>query len=166
VTSQSVWSVQTLSKKLEKRGEKLCFYITGIENGDKALNREFATIIRALQDEYSNFYVLFVGNKKLASLVYGKDSELSPLNTAEKIFFDNALEEIAEDDIRQIFENLKAKGENPCAFLDDEVKVNWVYYSDSILNTLFWRGIMLNQNSMYVWRDEATKRVAKEVFEC
>jgi predicted alpha/beta hydrolase family esterase len=158
--------LQSLSTKLEKREEKLCFYITGIENGDKALNREFAEIIRALQDEYSNFYVLFVGKKRLASLVYGKDSDLSPLNTAEKIFFDNALEHIGEEDIRQIFENLKAKGENPCAFLDDEVKVNWVYYSDSILNTLFWRGIMLKQNGMYVWRYEATKRVAKEVFAC
>ena len=166
VNSVHTWS-RELTKLLEEQStQELCLYITGIENGNEKLNLEFARSIRGLQDEHSNLYVIFVGRKKLASLVYGKNSKLSPLNSSEKLFFDNAEESIGHDDIRQELESLKANGESATMYLDDEVEVNWIYYSESILNTLFWRNIMLNVNGKYVWRDEATKEIAKEVFGC
>ena len=165
IQSLNDWS-RAVSKYLENNPNKVCFYITNIENGDERINREFASVIRNLQDEFAHCYILFIGRKTLASLVYGKDSKLSPLNTAEKLFFHNAEVSISMAAIRQEFENLKLKLEDLCAFLDDDVEIEWLYYSNSVLNTLFWKNIMQNKNNKYVWRDEETKLLAKEIFEC
>ena len=159
-----LWRKKVAKKLKNSSNQKTCFYITNIEDGNIKLNLEFAKAIRSLQGEFSNFYVIFVGRKKLASLVYGKDSKLSPLNTAEWIFFDDSKESISLDKIKQEFIKLKSDGETLCMYLDDEAEIEWEYYSESILNTLFWRNIMQNQNNKYVWRDEATKQIAKEIF--
>jgi hypothetical protein len=164
INSIDKWSRKVHNKLTENSGQKTCFYITDIEDGDEEINLEFAQVIRSLQDEFTNFYVIFIGRKKLASLVYGKNSKLSPLNISEKIFFDNNVENINANDIRQELEQLK--GEEVSLYLDDEVEIQWIYYSTSVLNTLFWRNIMLNHNGWYRWRDEEAKQIAKEVFYC
>jgi len=164
IDSIDKWSRAVSTKLTQKRNQKICFYITDIEDGDEKLNLEFARVIRSLQSEFTNFYAIFVGRKTLASLVYGKSSKLSPLNTSVKIFFDNHTESINENDIRQELEKLK--NEDICIYLDDDVKVSWIYYSTSVLNILFWRNIMLNNNGFYKWRNEETKQIVKEVFGC
>lgn len=103
----------------------------------------------------------------MASLVYGKDAKLSPLkDIAHKMFFEEVEDKINRQEIRQVLLDLKAKEENVCAFLDDEVQVIWDYYSTSVLNTLFWRNLMRNVDDYYQWRDDATKEMAREIFGC
>lgn len=170
--SQSVESVDAWHRAIsalfaQKPYEKFFFYITDIESGDEDQNRNFAEVIRSLDGEFPNFYAIFVGRKKLASLVYGKDAKLSPLkDIAQKMFFEEVEEQISTQEIRQVLVDFKAQGEKLCSFLDDEVQVGWDYYSTSVLNKLFWKNIMTNENDCYAWRDEATKEVAREIFGC
>ncbi|CAA6825523.1 MAG: Unknown protein [uncultured Sulfurovum sp.] len=167
VRSVDAWHREVSTKLSQKPHEKLFFYITDIEHGDEVQNRNFAELIRSLQSEFGNFYAIFVGKRKLASLVYGKDAKLSPLkDIAQKMFFEELEDNMNMQDIRQVLLDLKANGENVCAFLDDEVQVTWDYYSTSVLNTLFWRNLMVNVNDYYQWRDEMTKELAREIFGC
>lgn len=167
IQSVDVWHREIVSRLKANRDKKFLFYITDIEDGDEEQNRYFAEVIKSIEDKYTNFYAIFVGRKKLASLVYGKNPMLSPLkDIAYKMFFEEVEERITKQDIRQIFVDLKANGEELCAFLDDEVQIGWDYYSTSVLNTLFWRNIMVNENDCYAWRDEATKELAREIFGC
>jgi len=167
VQSVDAWHREVSTKLSQQPHEKLFFYITDIEHGDEEQNRDFAEIIRSLQGEFGNFYAIFVGKRKLASLVYGKDAKLSPLkDIAYKMFFENIEDSINLHEIRQVLLGLKAKGENVCSFLDDEVKVRWDYYSTSVLNTLFWNNLMVNVNDYYQWRDDMTKEMVREIFGC
>jgi len=167
VQSVDAWHREVSTKLSQKPHEKLFFYITDIEHGDEVQNRNFAEVIRSLQGEFGNFYAIFVGKSKLASLVYGTDAKLSPLkDIAYKMFFEEVEDNINHQEIRQVLLGLKENGENVCAFLDDEVQVTWDYYSTSVLNTLFWKNLMVNQNDCYAWRDEATKAMAREIFGC
>ena len=167
VQSVDAWHREVSTQLSQKPHDKLFFYITDIEHGDEEQNRNFAELIRSLQSEFGNFYAIFVGKRKLASLVYRKDAKLSPLkDIAQKMFFEEIEDNMNMQDIRQVLLDLKADGENVCAFLDDEVQVTWDYYSTSVLNTLFWRNLMVNENDCYAWRDEATKAMAREIFGC
>ncbi len=166
IKSVHAWSKEVSDRLEDSSNRKICFYITGIEDGNIKLNLEFARAIRSLRDEFSNFYAIFIGRKKLASLVYGKNSKLSPLNTAEWMFFDDTKKTINLTMIRQDLESLKSDGKTICRYLDDEVEISWTLYSEYILNTLFWRNIMLNKNGKYVWRNEVIKQIGKEIFGC
>ena len=167
VKSVDDWYRELSTKLSENQHQKIFFYITDIENGDEEQNRNFAEIIRSLQSEFKNFYAILVGKKKLASLVYGKDSKLSPLkDIAQKMFFEDVKDSISLQDVRQELQALQSNGEKICDFLDDELKIRWDYYSASVLNRLFWKNLMFNDKGYYQWRDEATKKMAKEVFGC
>jgi hypothetical protein len=167
IKSVDVWHREIVRSLEANRDKKFFFYITDIEDGDEEQNRYFAEVIKSIEDQSTNFYAIFVGRKKLASLVYGKNPLLSPLkDIAYKMFFEEVEERITKQDIRQILVDLKADGVELCSFLDDEVQIAWDYYSTSVLNRLFWRNILVNENDCYAWRDEATKELAREIFGC
>ena len=167
VKSVDDWYRELSTKLSENQHQKIFFYITDIENGDEEQNRNFAEIIRSLQSEFKNFYAILVGKEKLASLVYGKDSKLSPLkDIAQKMFFEDVKDSISLQDVRQELQALQNNGEKICDFLDDELKIRWDYYSGSVLNRLFWKNLMFNDKGYYQWRNEETKEMAKEIFGC
>lgn len=156
-----------IKAKLESHpNQKLLLFITNIEEGNLELDRKFAQVVRSLVGEFPNFYAIFIGRQKLASLVYDK-GDLSPLNTATEIFFDDAKVVFNHAEIIQEFQALKKEREIVCSYLDDNWQVSWSTWSESqLINALFWRNILVKRHGKYGWRDEVIKQVAKEVLEC
>ena len=161
------WERDLSAKLKQNKSQNMALFITGIEGEEsRKLILNFAQTLRRVQDAHPNIFVVVVGKKNLASLVEGKNSKLSPFNTSSKFFFENSEVTLDAQQIRQEFENLKEEAEEICSFLDDEVKVKWTFHSNSILHTLFWRNLMVNEESFYSWRTEEVKTIAKDVFGC
>jgi len=131
------------------------------------LDKQFSRIVHSLKNDFKNFSALFIGKKKLASLVY-KDDDLSPLNTAIEIFFPEViLEDIDRDLIIRQFLSLGKYRDDICKYLKKEtLGLHKVWsYSESI-NALFWKNLLVKKGRKFVWRDELTKQIGQEVFEC
>jgi len=137
---------------------RVMFLFSDIADGDKKLDLKMAKKIRSLKNSHFNFYAVCIGGKDLAELVYSSNGDLSPLNTAIDVFFPMQS--------MQIEKSLVEK-ELLCECLLDEWKERWtIWHLEEGINILFWKNILLHKEGVYEWRDESTKKLAKEIFGC
>jgi len=165
VKKVSEWNKE-MQKKLKSTAKPVLLLITDIQDGNEALDKQFATILRNLQLRFSHFHALFVGRKALATLVYG-ENELSPLNTAKELFFPEHEMKLGESRITQQFESMMKDKEQICKFLKKERLGRFSTWSyDETLNTLFWKNLLVKEGTHLVWRGEFTKEIARDVLGC
>ena len=159
------WKV-AMQSKLKEEPQRVMLFITDIENGNIEFDKQFAQIVRSLVDDFSNFSTIFIGKKDLASLVYGK-GDLSPLNTATELFFpDNELQ-INEELIERQFIALGKYRNDICKYLKKETLGRHKVWSfTECINALFWKNLLVKNGKNFAWRDELTKQIGAEVFEC
>ena len=154
-----------MEEKLENDDE-IVLFVTDLEDGNETYNRKFATTIRNLHNEYSNLFVLFIGHKKLASLVF-QQGELSPLRSVgSRKFFPSENVTIKDEDIVFEFQVAKQK-EYLCELLSKEKVAHFTEWSaDELINHLFWKNLLVRQEKHLVWRSEEIKRLGREILRC
>jgi len=157
----------SVKKSLKDSKEPLVLFVHHIENGNRDLDKNFATILRNLKNEFLNIYILFVGQKELARLVYG-EGVLSPLNSATELFFPEEYSALDEDKIAQQFAYLARRyREQICRLLKKDRLSRYSTWSyDDTINELFWRNLLVKRGRFFAWRDEMTKNIAKEILLC
>ena len=157
---------RAMRQRLKKSHKPLLLFITDLEDGDEELDRKLATILRNLQRDFSHFHALLIGRKALARLVH-EEGDLSPLNTAKEIFFPENGQILEEEKIIQLLQRFKKHKEQLCSYLKREHLGRFSTWShNELLNQLFWRNLLVNKNGYYVWREERSKSIAKEILAC
>jgi hypothetical protein len=159
------WKV-AMQEKLKSSPKRVMLFITDLENGNKELDKQFSLMVRSLVSEYRNFSALFIGKKELAYLVYG-ESSLSPLNTAKELFFPDTLVEVDDDLVEQQFMSLGKHRASICQHLKREKLGRHKAWSfNEAINAMFWKNLLVKKGKNFAWRDELTKQIGEEVFEC
>jgi len=157
-----------IQKKLDD-GEDMMLFIPDIEDGNDKYNRKFATTIRNLHNEYTNLSVLFIGRKKLASLVF-REKHLSPLRSlGVQAFFPDDEVTLKEGDIQMVLEKILSQKENLCTLLKKEKleKYHSPWSEDKVINHLFWENLLIRDVDKYfVWRNQEIRKIGQEVLEC
>jgi len=153
-----------------KNSEEVMLFVTDLEEGKDEYNVALAITLRNLYAEYPNLYILFMGRKKLASLVL-QNGQYSPLASLihhrNRLFFPNEKIEMEEEDIVQEFETLLAQKSYLCELLKNEqVKRFSAWSGDELINHLFWKNILIRQDRHLVWRSEEIKSLGREVLGC
>jgi len=165
VKRASEWR-RAIETELDNSLKPLIFFITDIESGDPKLNRIFATALRSLKDRYPHFHAICIGRRDLAKLVYG-EGDLSPLNTAKELFMPEREMKLGENKIVQQFNTLHEYRETICQYLQKEDIGHFAVWSNSeVIDALFWKNLLIRRGNRLVWRDEETKRLAREALEC
>ena len=165
VKKASDWNF-AMRARLKESQEDLLLFITDIENGNETLDKQFATILRNLKNEFSHFHAILIGRKDLAKLVYG-ESELSPLNSAKELFFPDEGLKLGEAKIAQQFQTMGKNREELCNLLQKEKLGRFSVWSyNETVNKLFWKNLLVRDNNYFVWRGELTKSIGREVLEC
>jgi hypothetical protein len=165
VSSPSAWK-RAMQLKLGKESKRFMLFVTDIENGNIELDKQFSSIVRSLVSEFSNFLVVFVGRKNLASLVYDK-GDLSPLNTARELFFPDIQEEVDTDLIKRQFSSLGMYREQICKYLrKDTLGLHTTWSYNTVINILFWKNLLIKDGKKFVWRDSLTKEIGIYLFGC
>lgn len=165
VESPNDWKV-AMQKKLASGSSRVLLFVTDIENGNLAFDKQFSQIIRSLVSEFHNFSALFIGKKDLAYLVYG-ESSLSPLNTAKELFFPETALQIDEELIERQFLTLGRYQGSICKYLKKETLGRHKAWSfNETINALFWKNLLVKKGKNFVWRDELTNSIGREIFEC
>ena len=159
------WKV-AMQERLKNNPSRVMLFITDIENGNVELDKQFALMVRSLVAEFHNLSALFIGKKDLAYLVYGQ-STLSPLNTAKELFFPDAELEVDDDLIEQQFSSLGKYQKTICGYLKKETLGRHTAWSfNETINALFWKNLLVQEGKNFVWRDELTKSIGRELFSC
>ena len=155
-----------MEDKLES-DEDIILFITDLEDGNEIYNRKLATTIRNLHNEYPNLFVLFIGHKKLASLVFQEEG-LSPLRSVgSRKFFPNESVTIKDEDIVFEFQVAQKQKEYLCKLLlNERVGYFTEWSADELINHLFWKNLLVRQDKHLVWRSEEIKSLGKEVLGC
>ncbi len=146
--------------------EKIFLYVTGFENGDLEINREFAQSLRTLKEyDEKKFYSLVLGREKLYAMVSDTDNQLSPLNDAEEFYFPN-IANLKKRHIRASLEKLSKKKSKICDYSNGLAL--GTLDSDEPIKTLFWDNILSvdDNGSDLRWRDDETKARVREIFSC
>ena len=148
--------------------DDIMLFIPDLEDGNDKYNRKFATTIRNLHNEYSNLFVIFIGRKKLASLV-SQEKHLSPLRSlGSKKFFPDEELKLKEQDIVIVFENFLSNKNNLCTLLTQKRIER--YYSpwsrDRVINKLFWENLLIHREKYFVWRSEEIMNIGREILGC
>ncbi len=158
------WKV-AMQSKLASSPSRVMLFITDIENGNIAFDKQFSQIIRSLVSEFHNFSALFIGKKDLAYLVYG-ESSLSPLNTAKELFFPDSSLQVDDELIERQFLTLGKYQKSICKHLQKETLGRHKVWSfNETINALFWKNLLVKKGKHFAWRDELTKEIGREVFE-
>lgn len=165
IESLQEWKI-AMQKKLEK-GEEILLLITDFENGRENHNKSFASTLRNLSEQFNdNLYLVFVGHKQLAKLVF-QEGDLSPLRSIGKqLFFPYDNTPISHDDIMHILSNsiIEEYKELLCKLLEKtEVERFSAWSYTKLINYLFWKGILIQKDDYIVWRDEEVKKIIKEI---
>ena len=157
---------QAMQEKLRSSTQPLLLFVTDLEDGNEVFDKQFATILRKLHKNFPNFHAILVGRKSLATLVYGEGT-LSPLNTAQEIFFPEQEMKLGERKIVQQFNSLGRQKEQICRLLKKDKIVRFsTWYHDETINTLFWKNLLVKEGTHLVWRGELTKEIARDVLGC
>jgi len=165
IDNPNAWKV-AMQEKLKGSPKRVMLFITDLENGSIELDKQFALLVRSMVSEYRNFSALFIGKKELAYLVYG-ESSLSPLNTAKELFFPDTIEEVDDDLVEQQFMSLGKYRVSICKYLNcDTLGRHKPWSVNEAINALFWKNLLVKKGKDFVWRDELTKQIGQEVFEC
>ena len=150
--------------------DKVMLFVTNLEEGQDEYNVALAITLRNLYYEYPNLLILFVGRKKLASLVL-QNGIYSPLSTLihhrNRLFFPNELVDIEEEDIVQEFENLLSQKSYLCKLLQNKMIRRFTAWSgDKIINQLFWKNLLIRSDGFLVWRSKELQEIGREVLGC
>ncbi|CAA6815035.1 MAG: Unknown protein, partial [uncultured Sulfurovum sp.] len=157
---------KAIKKKLEESSEPLLLFVRDIENGDEVLDKQFATIVRNLKNEYAHFHALLIGRKALAKLVYG-EGVLSPLNNAKELFFPEVNTKLGAEKIHQQFQTLGRQRTQICQLLGKKNLGRFSTWSfNDTINQLFWKNLLIREGNKFAWRGELTKEIAREAFGC
>ena len=141
-------------------------FVRDIENGDEVLDKQFATIVRNLKNEYAHFHALLIGRKALAKLVYG-EGVLSPLNNAKELFFPETRQKLGAEKIHQQFQTLGRQRTQICQLLGKKNLGRFSAWSfNDTINQLFWKNLLVREGNKFAWRGELTKEIAREAFGC
>lgn len=165
INSPHAWKV-AMQERLKASSARVMLFITDIENGNIEFDKQFAQIIRSLVSEFHNFSALFIGKKDLAYLVYG-ESSLSPLNIAKELFFPDVTLTIDEELVERQFLSLGKHRVAICKHLKKETLGRHKVWSfNEAINALFWKNLLVKKGKHFAWRDELTKQIGREVYEC
>jgi len=157
---------RAMREKLRGNTEPILLLVTDLEDGNEQLDRKLATRLRSLKEEFTHFYTICVGRKALAKLVYG-EAYLSPLNNAKEIFFPEDGKKLSEDRIVQQFNSLGKDLNLLCKYLKREELGRFATWShNKLIRTLFWKNLLVKKNRKFVWRDELTREIGREVLGC
>ena len=160
VDSDYKWR-DALGTKLKSK-EPFLLLISEIDEGEKELNKLLGNAIRALQTDYSNLCVIFIGRKKLAYMVHG-ENELSPLNGAIELFFPNQNHHLSQDKILEILETNR----EDCDLLCSNIDTAWsAYPSTEVICELFWKNLLKKENGKFAWQDKETEALVKRFCGC
>ena len=152
-----------MSLKL-KESKKILLVVAGIEESNEILMRKFSMIIRSLRD-FSNFYIILMGRKSLAHLIYA-NSSLSPLNTAVEIFFPNSQIDLDREYIISILSSLKEHRETICELMKRENLGRFTPWSlNEVINELFWKNLLINKDGFFAWNNNVLY-IANEIIPC
>jgi len=166
VTSIQEWK-DAMEVKL-KSSKQVVLLLSDFESANEDRNRELASTLRSLHSFCaSNFFVLFVGRKSLGKLTF-PETGLSPLKSlGGHLFFpDNALE-LDNEKIVQIFENLSKHKSYLCRLLTEKrIRRYAPWVGDKLINKLFWKNLLREENGYLVWRSEEIMELGKEVLGC
>jgi len=150
---------------LKSTKEDVFLFISNIENGNEKLDKKFAKVLRDLKSDFRHFYVILIGRKDLAKLVY-KDGNLSPLNSARELFFPDDNLEIDESKVAQQFVRLAKHRDIICKYLPkDSLGRFTTWHFSEVINELFWKNLIKRDGNYFVWREESIKQIASEVLE-
>ena len=165
IETPHAWKV-AMQSKLKLEPKRVMLFISDIENGNIEFDKQFAQIVRSLVAEFSNFSALFIGKKDLAYLVYG-ESSLSPLNTAKELFFPDSELKVDDELVERQFLSLGKHRDTICQYLKrDTLGRHKTWSFNETINTLFWKNLLVKEGKNFVWRNELTKQIGAEVFEC
>lgn len=165
VKKVSDWN-KAMQEKLKSSHQPILLFVTDLEDGNEIFDKQFATILRNLKNNFSNFHSILVGRKSLATLVYGEGT-LSPLNNAKEIFFPEQEMKLGERKIVQQFNSMGRQKEQICRLLNKEKITRFATWShDETINTLFWKNLLVKEGTHLVWRGELTKEIARDVLGC
>jgi len=165
VKKVSEWN-NSMRKRLKNSSEPLLLFISDLENGNEALNKQFATMLRNLKNEFLHFHLILIGRKALARLVYG-EGMLSPLNSAKELFFPENQKKLGEERIAQQFATLGRYQEQLCKLLAKDSLGRYATWSyNELINKLFWKNLLLKKGKHFVWRGELSKEIGREVLGC
>ena len=157
---------QAMRERLLASKEPLLLFITDIENGNEALDRNFSSLLRNFKTEFSHFHALLIGRKALAKLVHAQ-GDLSPLNLATQIFFPDRDQKLGEERIVQQFERINKHQKRLCKLLQQDKLGRFVVWSNNKLkNQLFWKNLLVKKGKYFEWRGDLTKELGREVLEC
>ncbi len=157
---------QAMRKRLKASSMPMLLLVINIEEGNEALDKRLASSLRNLKGEFNHFHTILVGRKGLANLVYGA-GYLSPLNSARELFFPEEKRSLGENRIVQQFNTLSRYDKLLCKYLNkDDLGRFSAWSSNELINQLFWKNLLINQNSRFVWRGELTKEIGKEILGC
>lgn len=157
---------QAMRERLRSNPEPILLLVTDLEDGNEQLDRQLATRLRSLKEEFASFYTICVGRKALAKLVYG-EGYLSPLNNAKELFFPEDSKKLSEERIVQQFNSLGKDLNLLCKYLKREELGRFAPWSyNELIRTLFWKNLLVKKNRKFVWRDELTREIGREVLGC
>ena len=165
VKKVSNWN-RAIRKKIKNSSKPMLLFITDIENGNEALDKQFATILRNLKNEFSHFHALFIGRKSLANLVYG-EGNLSPLNNAKELFFPDNNTQLGEEKIAQQFQTMGKNRNQVCKLLQKKSLGRYSAWSyNETINQLFWKNLLVKNGNRFAWRGELTKEIGRDILGC
>ena len=165
VESLQEWKI-AMQKKLST-GEEILLLISDLDNGNEECNLKFASALRSLCYQFNdNLYVVLVGHKELAKLVF-QEADLSPLRSIGKyLFFPYDPSPIPYEKVELIMSQpIILKDNEYLLKLLEKTKVQrfspWPY--EELVNYLSWKGILIDKDGYYVWRTEELRKIIKEI---
>ena len=83
------------------------------------------------------------------------------------MFFPDAELEVDDDLIEQQFSSLGKYQKTICGYLKRETLGRHTPWSfNETINALFWKNLLVQEGKNFVWRDELTKSIGREIFAC
>lgn len=166
VTKLHHWK-KAMERRLRSKLQPVMLLITDFEDGNEEYDTQFAKALRSLKIRFAHLYVLFIGRKALANLVY-KDGGLSPLYNVEQRFFPEHGLKLGREKIVTQFHSLNGKYRTYlCELLEEEDLGDFTPWSSNVtINELFWRNLLVKHEERMIWRGKLTCQIGREVLKC
>ena len=170
---ENVESLQEWKTAMQNKlstGEEILLFITDLDNGKEECNQQLASTLRSLCYQFTdNLYVVLMGHKSLAKLVF-QEHDLSPLRSVGKyLFFPYENTQISYESLLLIMSNpiINEYEELICKLLETSQVERFSPWSYSpAINYLFWKGVLIHKGDYLVWRSEEVKKIVSEICHC
>ena len=165
---ESLQEWKTAMQNKLSTGENILLFITDLDSGKEECNRKFASTLRNLCYQFSdNLYIVLVGHKELAKLVF-QEGDLSPLRSIGKhMFFPYDNSNISYEELILIMSHslISEHKEHLFKLLEKNQLQRFSPWSyDELINYLFWKGVLIHKDGYLVWRNEELQKIIKEMF--